>query len=440
MRSSSSPPIVSLVLCVVLLLLCTCAIVCASIRAERFASDDATPDDATPDDARPAISSISSMVSEMQTSFSPEQRQRLQRMFKHKDKAKEFVQGKSPFHAKLDTVFTNLTKAQAGHNAALRIMYRQRPLDTDDDHVVTLLWSGGVASTYRLCELLFVHRRTVRPVHLDIPDLDARTSAAQERETVQALDAYLRKHHTAYTDGTYATLLPTTMVIDIQPVTVQKEEHHAHTHETHQRLRKFYNSNYVSSFDVALVQLQGKCDTCDTHLSNRPIEVVLSEGGAHQRLYNVVTTKGKRYRPRAKRKPLAEWFGDVPPDTSPDERGICTTRTYVLGAPFEHLRFVTCPTDAEMSKTARKHGFARVLMRTWSCTQPKSGTAFRTRQNPSTDIPSSPCYTCTSCALRGSQGWLHPLVTVKDVEEEEEENAAAANGLLTYLSSLTAKS
>ena len=440
---SSLPPIVSLVLCVVLVVLCTCAVVFTITHAERFADTKAVTavtkalaSDNLHDATLSSVSPVSSMVSTMQSSFSPEQIQRLQGMFKHKDKAKQFVQGKSTFHTKLNTMFGHITKAQAGQNAAIRMLYRHKPLDTDDKRVVvSLLWSGGIASTYRLCELLFIHRRTVRPVYLDIPKLDERTSAKQERMTVKALDAYLRKHHTAYTDGTYATLLPTVMLRDMQPATVEKEEYQAHTRKTYQQLRTYYNSNYVTRFDVALVQLQGKCDACDTHLSTRPVEVVLSEGGAHRRLYNAVIANGKRKRSRAKSKPLAEWFGDVPPDTSPNEQRIRTTHTYTLGAPFEHLLFVTCPTGAVMRKTAHEHGFENVLMRTWSCTRPEFGRAHKS-QNWSTDIPKSPCYTCASCTLRGSQGWLHSLVTVEK-EEQEEHSGGGANGLSELLSSLT---
>ena len=425
------PPIGSVVLCAVLVVLLVCIVVG---RVERFATEDSLTDTST--------DSLNNALSTFRSSFTPKQFERLQRMTKHKDKMKAFVLGKSPLHGKVNTLVDNVGKAFDAQRKLTRVLHRKRPMDTDAPTVVTLLWSGGLGSTYRLCELLFVHRRTVRPVHLNIKGLDYRTTTDHERDAVRGLDAYLRKHHTAYTDGTRATLLPITMLTDMQPATVDDSDHRLDTLRVRQQLRTFYKSDHVTPFDVALVQLNDKCDACDTHLSARPIEVVLSAGGAHRRLYRIATTTGTSDRPPTKRKPLAEWFGDQPPDPSPDERRIRTTPTYTF-PPYEHLRFVTCPTAEVMRETANKYGFADVLSRTWSCSKPQwtpaqkqdlrsqrrytnvlTTNGIEKRLDPNAPVrvprPTQTCATCASCVLRGSQGWWQRPVSVEEVNEEED--------------------
>jgi hypothetical protein len=301
------------------------------------------------------------------------------------------------------------------------IYYSLIPKATDDDTVVNLLWSGGVASTYRLCKLLLVHKRTVRPIYLAQKGLDRRRSAYQERLTVRELHKYIVEHHPSTKDR----LLP----IEVYESPVTRNATNRQTIEALAHL--FQTRPYsIAPFYTALANLHHQMNKSHTELSTRPFEIVLPSNGPHQMLRSAVERWGTRPVFDKPDKPLAEWFGDADEDQAgvQDERAIAKCMYVVLppatvDAPeqqrqavfaqlFRHLRFVLpCEPPPVVHSTAKKYRFLQVLQRTWTCREP----VFTPRQqhqnkaNANTilkmpTVPVGACKKCVSCRQREWDG------------------------------------
>ena len=307
----------------------------------------------------------------------------------------------------------NLDKAQQSFHSAQHlqhhiepIYYSLMPKDTDDDATVNLLWSGGVASTYRLCKLLFVYKRKVRPIFFAQHGLDKRRSAYQERLTVRELHKYIHEHH----PSTKNTLLPLHMY---NAPTLKTQANRKIIEELARVFRT--QPHHIAPFYLALVNIRQEQERPHTELSSRPIEFLLPHNGPHQMLRNAVE----------------EWGTQVPfdaPDKSPDGREIgkcahvvdapASTKTYEqkrhasFASLFGHLRFVLpCDSPLTMHHIAKQHQFMQVLQRTWSCREPvlteKQQNEDKQKANRLIQMPTMPvgaCGHCVSCQQREWDG------------------------------------
>lgn len=301
------------------------------------------------------------------------------------------------------------------------IYYSLVPKATDDDTVVSLLWSGGVASTYRLCKLLFVHKRTVRPVYLAQKGLDRRRSSYQERLTVRELHKYIVEHYPSTKDR----LLPIEMYES--PVTRS-----ATNRKTIEALAHLFQTRpySIAPFYTALANLRQQMNKSHTELSARPIEIVLPSNGPHQMLRSAVERWGTRSVFDEPEKSLAEWFGDAEEDnTFVQDESVIAKCMYVVLPPttvdtpeqqrqsvfaqlFRHLRFVLpCEPPPVVHSTAKKYRFMQVLQRTWTCREPvfTPQQQHKNRANANTilkmpTVPVGACKKCVSCRQREWDG------------------------------------
>ena len=301
------------------------------------------------------------------------------------------------------------------------IYYTLVPKATDNDNTVNLLWSGGVASTYRLCKLLFVHKRTVRPIYLAQKGLDRRRSAYQERLTVREMHKYIIEHYPSTKDR----LLP----IEMYESPVNRN---TTNHKTIDTLAHIFRTrpHSIAPFYVALVNIQEQMNKPHTELSKRPIEIVLPSNGPHQMLRSAVERWGTRATFDEPEMPLAEWFGDASDDTSSvqDERAIAKCMYVVLPPAtvdtpeqqrhsafvqlYRHLRFVLpCEPPPVVHSIAKKHGFMPVLQRTWTCREPVFTPRQQHQNKANTNtilkmpaVPVGACKHCVSCRQRAWDG------------------------------------
>ena len=297
------------------------------------------------------------------------------------------------------------------------IYYSFAPKATDDATAVNLLWSGGVASTYRLCQLLFVYKRKVRPIFMAQRGLDERTSSYQERLTVRTLHQYIHDHYPSTKDS----LLP----LHMYDTSLPKSSTNRQTIEV---LASVFltQPHRVAPFYLALANLHNQLHKPHTELSARPVEIVLPVNGPHQLLRDVVEQWGARAKFDEPERSLAEWFGEAKDTTPPDERAISQC-TYIVHEPttvsshthqrqsafaklFRHIRFVLpCDSPPVMHKTAQKHRFQKVLHRAWTCREPTK--TARQDAHPATNntlqlptVPVRPCGRCVSCRQRAWDG------------------------------------
>lgn len=256
---------------------------------------------------------------------------------------------------------------------------RLHPMPTDKRTVVTLLWSGGLASTFRLCVLLFVKKRTVRPVFLaSDTSLDGRHSAQQERETVRRLVTYLHKHHT---DVVRHRLL------QVQTIRCDKDKvggmHTSRNDTTNQQVVRQWmtalerkTSHAITPFYIALARMPERQEVFDTFLRKGPIEMVLSEHTPYRILLAAVKKHGALATKASPKVPYGcVYTVSAAPSTAATESIASIART-ALAQCVGHIRFVcvcelSAPTATSVSNYARQHGFADVLNRTWSCLNPQ---------------------------------------------------------------------
>ena len=323
----------------------------------------------------------------------------------------------------------NLKQAQATLHNAQNLQHQLEPIyyslvpkPTDDDATVNLLWSGGVASTYRLCKLLFVYKRKVRPVFFAQQGLDKRKSSYQERLTVRELHKYIHEHY----PSTKTTLLPLFMY-DTRIIKTQTNQ------KTIEALASVFQTQpyRIAPFYLALMNIRKELQRPHTELSSRPLEITLPHNGPHQMLRNAVEKWGTRISFGAHvnpEKPLSTWFGEAEDVAPPDERAIGKCM-YVVTTPatmdtheqqrhasfaslFGHLRFVLpCDSPPTIHHTAKKHDFMKVLQRTWSCREPvltgKQQYEEKQKTNRLIQMPTVPvgaCGHCVSCLQRAWDG------------------------------------
>jgi hypothetical protein len=302
------------------------------------------------------------------------------------------------------------------------MLYLMNPKPTDRPDVVGVLWSGGLASTFRICELILVHKRVVRPIYMAQAGLDYRKCSVHERVTVRELSKYMR---TTRPKQMASGLLDTELYED--SVVATKSAATADNKQIREHLAFVFDVplHRVAPFYVALVQLRGARNANHTHLSTRHIEIVLPQDGPHHYLRHAVDKWGSAVVATATATATAEsnistclHTVSAPPATAtttttepdPTDR----RRHEQFAKLFGHIRFLLpCRTPSQTRALARKHAFEAILTRTWSCREPvytkdqQAATAAQKRRNNvlHSSQPMGVCGKCESCTQRLADGF-----------------------------------
>ena len=338
-----------------------------------------------------------------------------------------------PHAAPAHTAPTNASPSPAQLAAAFKQQLQASPFvpkpppTPDPRGTVTLLWSGGVASTFELCDRLLRRGQTVRPVHLTGASLDTRESALQERTTVEAMDGYLREHFPAATKG---RLLSTVQYLrvdhDGEGADAQsKTKRPPTTREAVARaLGVGHAPHQVSTFYVVVAALARSLPQRPPLNGRSRLVVVLPKDGPHvflrfaveawgvpvdprdpSRVVVVASSmaKGRRNRRRTS-SPLERVYG-VRAETA-DRRAFVSL--------YDRVEWVLpdrAPEGGDVGRRARAHQppFEHVLRRAWSCRRPHLTQEQAERREANrlatlTMVPAGECKRCASCEQRKRDG------------------------------------
>ena len=299
------------------------------------------------------------------------------------------------------------------------------PPKPDPRGTVTLLWSGGVASTFELCDRLLRRGQTVRPVHLTGASLDTRESTQQERATVEAMDGYLRKHFPAATKG---RLLPTVQYVHVdhdgEGADAQaKTKRPPTTREAVARaLGVGHAPHKVSTFYVVVAALARSLPQRPPLNGRGRLVVVLPKDGPHAFLRFAVEAWGVPIEPRDPSRVVVAAStmakGRRNRTSSPRERvyGVraetADRRAFV--SLYDRVEWVLpdrAPEGGDVGRRARAHRppFEHVLRRAWSCRRPHLTQAQAKRREANqlatlTMVPAGECKRCASCEQRKRDG------------------------------------
>ena len=318
----------------------------------------------------------------------------------------------------------SLSKLQTLQHNIEPIFYSIYPKPTDPDDVINILWSGGFASTYRICQLLFIYKRKVRPIYLAQRGLDFRESTVHESTTVKELHKYIHKHH----PKTKERLLPT----EVCDSPVQRN---LHTQKHIETLAYVFNKpeHMISPFHVALLHVQDNANKPHTTLSTRPLEMVLPKKTPHKFLRRAVEKWGQ---PLVFTKPKkTKSTHSIPTDERPISKCMFVVnepdgtetlteeqkRQKQFAILFRNMRFILpCESAHGMHATSYYFGFKPILKLTWSCAHPQmteKQKAERNRKIENKNIllymtPSGICGRCASCRQRFEDGFSRSSSTL----------------------------
>ena len=309
----------------------------------------------------------------------------------------------------------SLSKLQSLQHNLEPVYYSIYPKTTDSDDVVNILWSGGFASTYRICQLLFIYKRKVRPVYMSQRGLDFRESTIHESTTVKELHKYIHKHY----PKTKELLLPT----EVYDSPVQRN---LHTQKHIETLAYIFNKpeHMISPFHVALFHVQDNANRPHTELSTRPIEIILPNKTPHKFLRRAVEKWGQ---PLVFTKPATKSTQSIPDERPISKCMFVVNEPFVTGTLteeqkrqkefamfFRNMRFILpCESAHFMHATAHYFDFKSILKLTWSCRHPQmteKQKAARKRKIENKSIllytvPSDICGRCVSCRQRFEDGF-----------------------------------
>lgn len=289
------------------------------------------------------------------------------------------------------------------------------PKTTDDNEVVTVLWTGGVASTFRICELLFVYKRTVRPLYMEQTDMDDRESYAQERVIVKALHKYML-------DTRKKDIKHTLLSIEMYESPIRDTPN---TTEIRKRLSFIFNMppTSIDNFYIYLIKLRAQQDKPHTELSTKSIELVLPEDGPHDILRNAVEQWGTRFVRLTRKNPpnpntpqmkmLECTFIVSEPPGKDAELTNDQQRQKQFAQFFNHIHFILpCQDVFYIPYIIDTYKLKDIMQRTWSCRKPVSTThQIIIQQNKikhhnllHASLPIGSCNSCVSCRLRQKDG------------------------------------
>ena len=388
------------VLCAcIVLVICTVGahVVCAlHTQEEAFANQ--TDRHVTPfhDQAKMAAASqalqnahmpVTNALTRFQTVAGKLQQMDLPKMKTRLDGHKKMISSITDIHYKVNHSVEHVKRASG---VIRKMQLKADPMPTDrEEEVVTLLWSGGVASTYHLCNLVLVHNRAVRPVFLNASShLDDRQSLAQERATVRSLYTHI---HNNYPDKAENLLYVQTITCDNGAVSggLDATSFTPANSSLRRRIQHAFEAtspSQVTAFDMALALLPTKRNVYDTFLSTGPLEFVLTPKTPHVqhllavRKWGTPVSRPSTLVSSVEKLPLLCTYQVVHHDPSAK----ATSPQNLYAQLYGHLRFVVpCtlqeagatdqsrrPLGKEMMHRAETQGFGGVLYRTWSCRRP----------------------------------------------------------------------
>jgi len=238
------------------------------------------------------------------------------------------------------------------------------PLDAAD--VVPLFWTGGLFSTYRLCDLVIRQKRRVRPIYIIPTGLDKRQTALNEIKSMKNIRRIIDNDFPILKN-----LLLDTYMLSIQPV--------------HEEIRR--QTDVI--FGRSATRLYGAFSQASyILLPKHPIEWVLSEYTPQYRLrghiVGIIPSKNKTKCIYEGKKSTNNLFAEL----------------------YKHVIFIlpssTCKKGLQMTKkNAIKYGFFNVLKKnTWTCWFPQKRIV-----KDGSPILTNPCGVCSQCIAR--QTWFN---------------------------------
>ena len=292
------------------------------------------------------------------------------------------------------------------------------PQKPDKPHTTYLLWSGGVASTFVLCDRILRFGETVRPIHLSITNIDTRKSVSQERETVYAMESYLRSN---FPKQMKSKLLPVIEYVHIDDsksgLKEEGDNKQPQTQTYSEDVSKalgLTNERPSSNlnFYVKLAALAHILRTQKPYHNKSRLIVVLPQLGPYQRMRRCVEAWCTTYHPHDPSRFVIN--NDISASNSIKINGDKSTFVSL----YKHIEWVLpdkSPEGLHMKKHALEHNppFEHVLRRTWSCRNPMwtKEQNERRKLNPFsmiTTMPIGKCNICISCEQRMMDG-LHRI-------------------------------
>lgn len=316
----------------------------------------------------------------------------------------------------LDTGIRTLNKLQSVYSGLVPIMHAFVPKHTDNHDIQPVLWSGGVASTFRICELMFVYNINVRPVYMSQPDIDTRSSSTQERITVKALHQYILDNYKKQTTQRLMSVETCDIPLHNTP----------HNQDIRKHLSFVFNVSDadITNFYVYLVKLRALQDTAHTELSKSPIEIVLPDGGPHYLLREAVDQWGTPFvhtpsvdEPTDEDKRQIHAFTCVKIVSEPSGEDHTLTidqrRRKHFALWFNHLHFVVpCRNRFYMPHILDTYDLTPIIQRAWSCRHPVLTPYQKVVQKNKikrnillhSSFPTGYCQRCESCLQRQEDG------------------------------------
>ena len=249
----------------------------------------------------------------------------------------------------------------------------------DPPDVVPMYWTGGLASTFRLCYHLFVERRRVRPIYVADLNADNRQSTHCELRTMNTLISMIARRFPQW--QTMLLDQHIVMDVDIDPAVRKK-------------VQTVLLANNVPDLYPELVQLSTQLRP------TRPLEVVMTERSPMVQLRASASEHGFR-------KNGCEYYF-VGGGEDQKAAAAASSRQRQFRKLFSHISFVLldeCFSIAEMKRVARRFRFADILDATWTCWHPvyaSDATSSSTRQT--RGLPDRACGRCPQCLYRQELG------------------------------------
>ena len=218
---------------------------------------------------------------------------------------------------------------------------------------IHLFWTGGYDSTYRLCELLIVYKKSVQPIYISDPKLDdikGRYSRKNVDIEIKTMDTIKRKLVEKY-PYTENLILPT--------IFYNKVNLDSDILETANRLYKERKLPRPVNQYAGMAQV--------TRIINKPVEVGVEDDHRSSMRRAVIDSVG------------------CDKDDCVCELDDCTVKNKELIV-FKNFRFPIINVSKEqMLENSKKNGYDDILIQSWSCWFPVKG---------------KPCGKCPMCKHR----------------------------------------
>jgi hypothetical protein len=229
----------------------------------------------------------------------------------------------------------------------------------DDPDIVPVFWTGGIASTFRICYHLFVERRRVRPIYIAVSDADDRESIYLELETMIKIREKMEKQFPQWKE----------MLLDTHSIGIGDPDSN-----TVKTLKSLLGDNTPKLYSML-------ANVSEAMNPKRPVELVIPFQSPLQKFRTHVHQYCKRYQ-------KCEYPGN-------------SSRNHLFKKLFGKIVFILldeCYTKEKIKEVAEKHNFEDILKLTWSCWYPK-------RASEEERLATVPCGKCTQCYQRKKYGF-----------------------------------